>query len=232
MNGGKCVKLLVISDGHGNTEALEKLAPVAAGVDAVLFAGDFAAFGKPETGAPFLEGLARLHGNVFAVLGNCDEPALIEELERRGICAQGQLSFFEGLAIAGSGGGSKFTGTTPYERADEELASDLAIVGKSGGESAFPQGLVLIAHNPPQGTALDRVESGAHVGSPLIRKFIEEFSPVLAVSGHIHESRAVDRIGDSALVNPGALAEGFYAIAEIAEGEGGKKAAKVELCSL
>ena len=231
MNGGKCVKLLVISDGHGNTEALEKLAPVAAGVDAVLFAGDFAAFGKPETGAPFLEGLARLHGNVFAVLGNCDEPALIEELERRGICAQGQLSFFEGLAIAGSGGGSKFTGTTPFERVDEELVSDLAIVRQGAGSDSL-KSLVLIAHNPPHGTALDKVESGAHVGSVGIRQFIEDFQPVLAVCGHIHESRAIDQMGETTLVNPGALAEGFYAIAEIAQGSGGKKVASIELCSL
>ena len=226
------VKLLVISDGHGNTDVLEKLAPIAAGVDAVLYAGDFAAFGKPETAAPFLEGLARLHDNVFAVLGNCDEPAFIEELEKRDICAQGQLVFFGGLAIAGSGGGTKFTGVTPYERAEEELVSDLSIVKRNAEESGHLQNLVLIAHSPPHGTTLDKVESGAHVGSVGIRQFIEDFQPVLAVAGHIHESRAVDQIGDSALVNPGALAEGFYAIAEVAEGEEGKKAASIELCAL
>ena len=225
------MKLLVISDGHGSTEQLERLKPVAANADAVLYAGDFAAFGKPETGAPFLEGLARLHDNVFAVLGNCDEPGFIEELERRDICAQGQLIFFEGLAIAGSGGGSKFTGTTPFERTDEELVSDLA-VARQGAESASLQNLVLIAHNPPHGTALDKAGGSAHVGSAGIRQFIEDFEPVLAVCGHIHESRAIDQIGDTALVNPGPLAEGFYAIAEIAEGEGGKRRAKIELCSL
>ena len=223
------MKLLVISDGHGNTEQLERLAPIAANVDAVLYAGDFAAFDKPETGAPFLERLAKLHDNVFAVLGNCDEPSFIEELERRDICVQGQLVFFEGLAIAGSGGGSKFTGTTPYERFDEELVSDLAIVRKNSEESGRLDNLVLIAHSPPHGTALDRIDSGAHVGSVGIRQFIEDFQPLLAVSGHIHESRGVDQIGNSQLVNPGSLAEGFYAIAEIAQGEGGKKAAKVEL---
>ena len=225
------MKLLVISDGHGNTDALERLKAVAANADAVLYAGDFAAFGKPETGAPFLERLVALHDNVFAVLGNCDEPGFIEELERRDVCAQGQLSFFDGLAIAGSGGGSKFTGATPCERSDEELVSDLAIVRQSA-ESDSLQSLVLIAHNPPHGTALDKAGGNAHVGSVGIRQFIENFQPVLAVSGHIHESRAVDQIGDSALVNPGSLAEGFYAIAEIAQGEDGKKTAKIELCAL
>ena len=226
------MKLLVISDGHGNTEALERLKPVAESADAVLYAGDFAAFGKPETAAPFLDGLVNLHDDVFAVLGNCDEPAFVDELERRGICAQGQLSFFEGLAIAGSGGGSKFTGTTPFERTDEELASDLEIVRKNAKESGALQNLILIAHNPPYGTELDKTDSGAHVGSPLLKKFIEDFKPILVVSGHIHESRAADKIGDSQLVNPGPLAEGFYALAEIAQGEGGKKIAKIELRAL
>ena len=229
--GENSVNLLIISDGHGDTERLERLKPVAAKADAVLYAGDFAAFGKPETGAPFLERLARLHDNVFAVLGNCDEPGFIEELERRDVCAQGQLSFFDGLAIAGSGGGSKFTGTTPFERVDEELVSDLAIVRQGAGSDSL-KSLVLIAHNPPHGTALDKVESGAHVGSVGIRQFIEDFQPVLAVCGHIHESRAIDQMGETTLVNPGALAEGFYAIAEIAQGSGGKKVASIELCSL
>ncbi len=226
------MKLLIISDGHGNTAALERLKPVAEKTDAVLFAGDFAECFKTETAKPFLEGLAKLHDNVFAVLGNCDEPGFIEELERLDICVQGQLAFFEGLAIAGSGGGSKFTGTTPFERTDDELVSDLAIVSKNSEEVGGLSNLVLITHNPPHSTNLDKIDSGAHVGSVGIRKFIEDFRPVLAVSGHIHESRAVDQLGSSALVNPGALVEGFYALAEISEGDGGKKSAQIELCSL
>ena len=71
------------------------------------------------------------------------------------------------------------------------------------------------SHNPPKDTNLDRTDSGAHVGSAGIRKFIEDCQPLLVVSGHIHESRGVDKIGRTRLVNPGALAEGFYAVAEI-----------------
>lgn len=209
------MKLLILSDGHGNTKALEALAPEAAAADAVLFAGDFAAFGKPETGKPFLEHLAKLHDHVFAVAGNCDVPEFTEEMENYDLSVQKSLSYFAGLTLAGSGGGSRFTGTTPNERTDEELTSDLAIVTQSTPEAAQWQNLVVLTHNPPKDTNLDRTDSGAHVGSAGIRKFIEDCQPLLVVSGHIHESRGVDKIGRTRLVNPGALAEGFYAVAEI-----------------
>jgi hypothetical protein len=56
------------------------------------------------------------------------------------------------------------------------------------------------------------------VGSPLIREFIEKWKPLLVLSGHIHESAAVDAIGPTRMVNPGSLAEGKYALAEISGG--------------
>lgn len=209
------MRLLIISDGHGNAGQLEKLSAVAEKADAVIFGGDFAEFKKPETGKPFLEKLVKLHDTIFSVTGNCDEPEFLQELENFDICVQNSLSYFEGLAFAGSGGGSKFTGTTPNERTDEELVSDLSIVSSSPRPDSDWNNLVIITHNPPAETKLDQISSGAHVGSPGIRKFIEKYQPLLAVSGHIHESRALDEIGRTKLVNPGALAEGYYAIAEI-----------------
>ena len=65
------MKLLIISDGHGDLEKLKRIKPVAGGVDALIFGGDFAAFKKIETGAPFLNELLKIHKNIFAVLGNC-----------------------------------------------------------------------------------------------------------------------------------------------------------------
>ena len=44
---------------------------------------------------------------------------------------------------------------------------------------------------------------------------IEEYEPALAVSGHIHEARAIDNIGPSTLINPGPFKDGFYGICEI-----------------
>jgi len=54
-----------------------------------------------------------------------------------------------------------------------------------------------------------------HVGSREIRRFIEMGKPFLCITGHIHESRGVDEIGETRIVNPGAFKNGNYAVIEI-----------------
>jgi hypothetical protein len=43
----------------------------------------------------------------------------------------------------------------------------------------------------------------AHVGSTAVRSVIEKFRPLAGLHGHIHEAKAVDRIGKTQLYNPG-----------------------------
>jgi hypothetical protein len=232
------MRVLIVSDGHGALGNLDRIEAIVRESDLVLYGGDFAAVGAPESGRPFLERFASFHDRIFAVTGNCDEPDFRDDLEEYDMGIEGSLSFFNGLVLSGSGGGSKFTGTTPNERSDEDLAGDLRLVAESAGpDGSVGDGLwdnlVIIAHNPPKDTKLDMISNGAHVGSPLIRAFIEKYRPLLVVSGHIHESAAIDRLGETTLVNPGALAEGKYALAEIVGG--GKvpfSVASIELKSL
>ncbi len=42
-----------------------------------------------------------------------------------------------------------------------------------------------------------------HVGSTAVRKMEEEYQPLLGLHGHIHESYASDRIGETVVLNPG-----------------------------
>lgn len=217
------MKLLIISDGHGALDMLDRLEDIAKTVDMVLFGGDFSEFKKPETGLPFLQKLASLHDNVFSVIGNCDEIDLLDDLEKTGISIEGSLSYFNGLVLSGSGGGLAFTGTTPNERTDEDLVADLHLVAESISDESMQDGspwnnLVIIAHNPPKDTSLDLVSGGIHAGSTLLRQFIETYKPLLVVSGHIHESKAIDSLGPTTLINPGALSQGQYALAEITGG--------------
>lgn len=234
------MKILIISDGHGDVAQLDRLAEREPAADLVLFGGDFAALGMPDTGLPYLERLAAHYDKVFAVIGNSDDPSFRETLEEYDISVEGSLSYFSGLMFTGSGGSSHFMDDTPNERSDEELMADLSMAdgvgdetgssaGESPGESAGESpaispdpwnNLVVIAHNPPKDTGLDLITSGFHVGSPLIRDFIERRKPLLVVSGHIHESFAVETLGPTTLVNPGSLAEGRYAVAEISGGAG------------
>jgi uncharacterized protein len=41
------------------------------------------------------------------------------------------------------------------------------------------------------------------VGSVAVRNVIEKYSPLLGLHGHIHESPAVDKIGETVIINPG-----------------------------
>lgn len=230
------MKILIISDAHGNVENIEKLSEQAKNADLVLFGGDFAKFNCPETGKPALEALVKNSDSIFAVLGNCDEPDFISEIEDADICVQKSMVFKDGLVIAGSGGGSKFSGDTPFERTEEELVQDFDVIKNSLSQIADEDGkcssLVLIMHNPPKDTKTDVIPGDIHVGSQKLREFIESTQSVLVVTGHIHESAGIDKIGDSTVINPGALMEGKYALAELEKTDGKWVVKSAELRSL
>lgn len=237
------MKFLVISDLHGEVAMLEKIDAEFKAADAVLFAGDFAKFNHTETGKPALEALCKKHDVIFSVIGNCDEPSFLAEVEAFDISCEKTLAWHEGLAFCGSGGGSKFSGATPNERSDEELAGDFDVVlnaaasdevaasengsagewrnlvanddDKSAGAKGSWNNLIVVMHNPPKDTECDKIENGMHVGSPLLRAFIEKTKPLAVVTGHIHESAGIDKIGETVVVNPGSLAEGKYALMKV-----------------
>lgn len=213
------MRILIFSDGHGDLSKLELLSEEFKQADLVLFGGDFAQFKKPETGLPYLERLSAMHDQIFGVTGNCDDPLFIEKLEEYGIGIEKTISCFNGLVLGGSGGALKFTGETLYERDEDDLVDDLNLVAKAALEgNPFWDNLILVIHNPPYDTSLDKISAGFHVGSKKVREFIERYQPLLSVSGHIHESRAIEKLGFTTMVNPGSLLEGFYAIAEVSGG--------------
>ena len=89
---------------------------------------------------------------------------------------------------------------------EEWLGKDLE--GIAGARTPKRKPLVCAFHGPPHGTALDLIHGEVHVGSRVVRKFLEQHEPLLSLHGHIHESPAVsgrfaDRIGGTICVNPG-----------------------------
>jgi len=76
---------------------------------------------------------------------------------------------------------------------------------------------ILVTHNPPFGTKLDKVETGEHVGSKVIREFIEKEKPLLAISAHIHEAGGIDKIGKTTIFYPGVAYEGYYGLVEVGD---------------
>ena len=231
------MKGLCISDIHGNIENLKKLEDVFKSVDAVLFAGDFAECFKTETSKPVLDELIKMHDEIYAVLGNCDEPEFIEELEDAGINAERTLSYTQGFAIIGSGGGSKFTGKTPNERELTDLMDDFKILDSAKDASENEDGkswpnLIIISHNPPKGEKVDSFAPGMHAGSELLTSFVLEKKPLALVTGHIHEGTAIEKIGNTLVINPGSLGEkGSYALLTV-EKKGSDYTAEAELLSI
>ena len=229
------MKILVLSDLHANNAVFEKMDSLFEAADAVIFAGDFAECFKPETGKGALEALCTKHDTIFAVLGNCDEPEFIEQLEDQDICVEKTLVFHEGLAVAGSGGGTYFTGKTANERQEDEILSDFNIVlnsVKDTGDASLWKNLILISHNPPKDTKCDAVNAELHAGSKLFTDFIKENQPLAVICGHIHEGKAVDKIGETVVMNPGPLQEGNYGWLEVEKSADGWKVSKTELCKL
>lgn len=212
------MRFLVLSDIHGNLENLELLDDEFANADAVICAGDFAKFGAPETGLPVLNTLVKKHDNLLCVLGNCDDPSFMQELENLDVSVQGDVVYRDSFLFAGSGGGLFFTGTTPYERTEDELSQDLI----AASNEIDSKNLIVISHQPPHGTKADIIESGAHVGSLSIKKFIDDYQPAVVITGHIHEAFSIDHVGETLVINPGSLDDGRYAILEMEVHDNGK----------
>ncbi len=104
---------------------------------------------------------------------------------------------------------------TPREMSEEEIYSTLK---KEIEKISEPTRALFNFHAPPYGTNLDNaplltkdlkpvVKGGdivmTHVGSTSVRKLIEEYTPLMGIHGHIHESRAFDKIGKTIVLNPG-----------------------------
>ncbi len=60
----------------------------------------------------------------------------------------------------------------------------------------------------------DQVSPGVHVGSKVIRQFIERRQPLICFTGHIHEGIGIDHIGHTVVINAGPAGAGNYALAE------------------
>ncbi|WP_252901414.1 metallophosphoesterase family protein [Vulcanisaeta sp. JCM 14467] len=76
---------------------------------------------------------------------------------------------------------------------------------------------MLVSHYPPYGTNVDKAWNGEHIGSKSVRKLIEDIKPLVVLCGHVHESRGIDKLGSTVIVNPGPLASGYYAIVSVSD---------------
>lgn len=203
--------IISISDIHGDPEGIVRLSAEHSKADLVLISGDITNFGGRKEAAEIIDRLGKHAKRILAVPGNCDRPEVGDLLAERGISLDCRAVEVGGLTFIGLGGSLPCPGRTLLEYGEEEFGSAL----DSGlGEIGKGRPFVLLCHQPPYGTKVDRVMGGLHVGSRRIRQFIEESKPLACFCGHIHESAGEDRIGETEVCNPGPLARGGYVRAE------------------
>jgi Icc-related predicted phosphoesterase len=154
---------------------------------------------------------------VYVVAGNDDPWALDEVLgsAERVISAEAEVvRVGEHEMISCS-----FANPTPWKSPRELSEDDLYTRLKGLADTlTAPERAIFNLHVPPYDTGLDKaalvnddltyVTHGGEpvegpVGSHAVRQIIEEYQPVLALHGHIHESRGVTRLGRTLCINPG-----------------------------
>ncbi len=187
--------------------------------DVVVFTGDFIDFGLTPKGFErndiarlIIAELKTLKKPIIAVPGNHDKDVL-SIMEKEGINLHGKGRVIDGVGFYGYGGAKTPFGT-PLEPSEDEIKLGLEKAWKEVKDCKIK---VQVTHIPPAKTKLDMVYTGAHVGSDVVRRFIEEKQPAVAISAHIHEAKGTDEIGKTKLINPGRFPEGYCGLISVDE---------------
>lgn len=100
--------------------------------------------------------------------------------------------------------------STPRECSEEELGNKIELLAS---KITLMENAIFNFHVPPYGTLLDVAPelkdmqpvagSMVNVGSTAVAKAIEKYQPLIGLHGHIHESKAAQKLGRTLCMNPG-----------------------------
>jgi uncharacterized protein len=193
------MKVLIFSDIHGDTRALEGV--IAQPADVYIAAGDLSSFGRGlERCAEILKPLGE---RLWLLPGNHESHDQTRVLsERFGFFDfHRQVRSLEGAKGAIQWAGLGYSNITPFntpgEYSEDEITAALTLF-----EGRKP--LYLVVHFPPRNTRLDEFAPGKHAGSPALREWVERIQPAFLFCGHIHETAGLrDQIGATPSINVG-----------------------------
>jgi Icc-related predicted phosphoesterase len=150
--------------------------------------------------------------------GNDDDFGIDEVLRNSDVVRnpEGQVIALRGaVEMIATGYSNPTPWDTPREEPEDAL---LARISAMADRVRNPSTAVFSLHVPPYGSGLDeaplldknlkpQVSAGrmmmGPVGSTAVRDAIKRYQPSVALHGHIHESRAVVRVGRTRCINPG-----------------------------
>lgn len=206
------MRFAYVVDVHGRPQAVAAAIAPAGEIELLIVGGDITTGGTPDDAEQAIESWRPLAPRLLALAGNMDSPAIDSRLVELGVALDGRGVTLGEVGFFGVSAAPISPLRTPYELSDQELEERIAR-GFAAVEAC--RVIVFCPHAPPAGTACDRLPGGEHVGSTVIRAFVEREQPDLVLCGHIHEARAVDAIGASRIVNPGPVSAGHYALVEV-----------------
>lgn len=205
------MKLLALADIHGDLKKLYKLVDsLEEKPDAVVVAGDLTPFGPEKLVPQIKSALKKVSKYVFMIPGNEDTDSVRDGMDKLKLNMHGKEMKINNTKLIG------FEGARWIESEGEVFIryDPVHKMLKKGKEKK-----VLITHVPPFDTEADKLWTGHHVGSPFLRGLIEDYKPDIVICGHIHESRGVEKLGKTTIVNTGALADGYAAWVDTDSGE-------------
>jgi Icc-related predicted phosphoesterase len=164
------------------------------------------------------ERLAGTHTRLYVMLGNDDEPSLKGVLAASPVavdCEDRIVDLGESFQMLSYGYANPTPWRSPRELPEEELERRIEALAAGLDD---PGRSVFNLHVPPIGTPIDvapvvdenlsavvvggNIQMG-HAGSSAVRTLIEKYQPLIALHGHIHESRGTTKIGKTVCINPG-----------------------------
>jgi Icc-related predicted phosphoesterase len=208
MNKKKSLEILHFTDIHGAYYLFNSFQKIASKADLIVLSGDITHFGKAEEARKIIDSLNQFNTNILAVAGNCDYPVVDTYLDETGTGIHLKIIEFGGYFFTGISGSLPCPGKTPFEYTESEVAHWLQHLSTCINDD---KPLILVSHQPPINTINDQVNPLDHVGSAVIREFIQNKKPLLCLTGHIHEGIGIDSIGNCKVINPGPFRYGNYA---------------------
>ncbi|HYD03634.1 MAG TPA: metallophosphoesterase [Alphaproteobacteria bacterium] len=193
------MKVLFFVDTHG-LRSLDRIGEKAKDADLLVCCGDITNFEMELH--EVLNKLNSFNKPLILIHGNHESESLGQDCQKFSNIhfIHNSYYIYNDLIFYGYGGGGFSQRDSNFRRNADIFMQEFPNICKKDGKSYR---LILLTHAPPFETKVDN-KYGQHVGNKDIKEFIINYKPMLAVSGHIHETAGADEtINGTRMFNPG-----------------------------